>query len=122
MQYSKWGLTRADGKGRITSLNLHFLCSLRYDWLSGLQVHIAPYPQSLLHSAALNPFIPQVVLILGIAPTRVQGLALGLVTLHEVKIPMGIEYLPSMHSSGIEGNSINPRLMLTLYRVGQLLL
>ncbi|KAK4810873.1 hypothetical protein QYF61_013281 [Mycteria americana] len=34
--------------------------------------------------AALNPFIPQSVLILGIALTQVQALALGLVELHEV--------------------------------------
>ncbi|KAK4811170.1 hypothetical protein QYF61_019801 [Mycteria americana] len=45
------------------------------------------YPQVLLLSAALNPFIPQSVLILGIAPMQVQDLALGFVELQEV--PMG---------------------------------
>ncbi|KAK4825950.1 hypothetical protein QYF61_003468 [Mycteria americana] len=34
--------------------------------------------------AALNPFIPQSVLILGISQTQVQDLALGLVEVHEV--------------------------------------
>ena len=56
------------------------------------------YPQVLLCKAALNPVLPQPVLILGIAPTQVQDLALGLVELHEVhvgpllqpvKVPLG---------------------------------
>jgi len=36
------------------------------------------------YPVALNPFVPQSVLILAIAPTHVQGLTLGLVELHEV--------------------------------------
>ncbi|KAK4829842.1 hypothetical protein QYF61_006852 [Mycteria americana] len=43
-----------------------------------------PAPQVLLHRAALNPFIPQPVLIPGVAPTQVQEPALGLVKPHEV--------------------------------------
>ncbi|KAK4806804.1 hypothetical protein QYF61_005600 [Mycteria americana] len=67
--------------------------SPRHDWLSGLQVHIASscsifhppvYPQVLLCRAALNPFISQSVLIVMVALTQVQDLALGLVELHEV--------------------------------------
>lgn len=34
----------------------------------------------------------------------------------------GARYLPSLHSSVTDGNSIDPRLVLPLYRVGQLLL
>ncbi|KAK4828585.1 hypothetical protein QYF61_027675 [Mycteria americana] len=45
---------------------------------------IHQYPQVLLHRAALNPFIPQPVLIPGVAPTQVQDFALGLVEPHEV--------------------------------------
>ncbi|KAK4831029.1 LOW QUALITY PROTEIN: hypothetical protein QYF61_014917 [Mycteria americana] len=50
-----------------------------------VQLFIHQYPQVLLHRAALNPFIPQPVLIPGVAPT--QDPALGLVEPHEV--PMG---------------------------------
>ncbi|KAK4822567.1 LOW QUALITY PROTEIN: hypothetical protein QYF61_016136 [Mycteria americana] len=49
-----------------------------------LQLFIHQYPQVLLHRAALNPLIPQPVLILGVAPTQVQDLALGLIEPHEV--------------------------------------
>ncbi|KAK4816170.1 hypothetical protein QYF61_011552 [Mycteria americana] len=42
------------------------------------------YPQVLLSRAALNPFIPQPVLIPGVALTQVQDPALGLVRSHEV--------------------------------------
>ncbi|KAK4811172.1 hypothetical protein QYF61_019803 [Mycteria americana] len=55
--------------------------------LAHVQFFIHQYPQVLLLSAALNPFIPQSVLILGIAPMQVQDLALGFVELQEV--PMG---------------------------------
>ena len=48
------------------------------------QLFIYQYPQVLLLRAALNPFIPQPVLILGIAPIQVQDLALGLVEPREV--------------------------------------
>ncbi|KAK4823197.1 hypothetical protein QYF61_027206 [Mycteria americana] len=49
-----------------------------------VQFFIHQYPQVLLGRAALNPFIPQPVLILGVAPTQVQDPALGLVEPHEV--------------------------------------
>ncbi|KAK4832535.1 hypothetical protein QYF61_023867 [Mycteria americana] len=52
--------------------------------LAHVQFFIHQYPQGLLPRAALNPFIPHSVLILGIALTQVQNLALGLVELHEV--------------------------------------
>ena len=42
------------------------------------------HPQALLLRAALNPFILHPLLVLGIAPSCVQDLALGLVELPEV--------------------------------------
>ncbi|KAK4807044.1 hypothetical protein QYF61_018385 [Mycteria americana] len=51
-----------------------------------VQLFIYQYPQVLLHRAALNPFIPQSLLIWGIALTQVQDLALGLVELHESRM------------------------------------
>ncbi|KAK4815224.1 hypothetical protein QYF61_022871 [Mycteria americana] len=50
------------------------------------QLFIHQDPQVLLHRAALNPFIPQPVLIPGVAPTQVQDLTLGLVEPHEVHV------------------------------------
>ncbi|PKU35584.1 nipped-bhypothetical protein [Limosa lapponica baueri] len=49
-----------------------------------VQLFIHQYPEVLLIRAALNPFIPQPVLILGIAPTQAQDPILGLVEPHEV--------------------------------------
>ncbi|KAK4828525.1 hypothetical protein QYF61_026947 [Mycteria americana] len=49
--------------------------------LAHVQLFIHQYPQVLLCRAALNPFIPQPVLILGVAHTQVQDLALGPVEL-----------------------------------------
>jgi len=50
-----------------------------------VQLFIHQYPQVLLR-AALNPFIPQSVLILEITPTQVQDLSLGLAEPHEIHI------------------------------------
>ncbi|KAK4830883.1 hypothetical protein QYF61_013812 [Mycteria americana] len=52
--------------------------------LAHVQLSIHQYPQVPLPRAALNHIIPQPVLILGIALTQVQDLALGLVEPHEV--------------------------------------
>jgi len=49
-----------------------------------VQLFIHQYPQALLSRAALNPFIPQPVLVVGVAPTHMQDLALGLAEPHEV--------------------------------------
>jgi len=51
-----------------------------------VQLFIHHHPQVLLGRAALNPIIPQLVLILGVALTQVQDFALGLVEPHEVHI------------------------------------
>ncbi|GAB0177359.1 cAMP-dependent protein kinase inhibitor alpha [Grus japonensis] len=51
-----------------------------------LQFFIHQLPQVLLCRGALNPFIPQSVLVPGIALTKVQDLALVLVELHEVHV------------------------------------
>jgi len=49
-----------------------------------VQLFIHQYPQVLLRRAAVNPFTPQLVLILGFVPTPVQDPALGLVEPAEV--------------------------------------
>ena len=50
-----------------------------------VQLFIHQYPQVLLGRAVLKPFIPQSVLILGVALTHVQDLAPGLVEPHDVQ-------------------------------------
>ncbi|KAK4822199.1 hypothetical protein QYF61_011840 [Mycteria americana] len=60
-----------------------------YGWPSGtlpahIQLFIHQYSQVLLSRAAPNLFIPQSILILGVALTQVQDFALGLVEPHEV--------------------------------------
>ncbi|KAK4811179.1 hypothetical protein QYF61_019810 [Mycteria americana] len=86
--------------------------------LAHVQFFIHHYPQVLLLSAALNPFIPQSVLILGIAPMQVQDLALGFVELQEV--PMGpllkpvqvpLDGIPSLN---VEVNMQNPSITHSL--------
>jgi len=52
--------------------------------LTPVQLFIHQYPQVFLGRTALNPFIPQPVLISGITPTQMQDLALGLVEPHEI--------------------------------------
>ncbi|PKU42438.1 hypothetical protein llap_7238 [Limosa lapponica baueri] len=49
-----------------------------------IQVFIYQYPQVLLGTAALNPFVPHPALISGVELTQVQNLALGLVEPHVV--------------------------------------
>jgi len=60
-----------------------FLCCKR-TLLAHVQLFIHWYPQVLVGRAALNPFIPQPVLTLGLTSTHAQDLALGLVETHEV--------------------------------------
>lgn len=59
-------------------------------WKCTVPVHaqfiVHQYPQALLHWAAINPFIPLSVLILRIALTRGQDLALGLADPHEIPL------------------------------------
>jgi len=52
--------------------------------LAGAKHNTNQYPHILFLRAALNPSFAQPVFVLGIAPTQVQDLALGLVELHEV--------------------------------------
>jgi len=56
-----------------------------------VQLFIHQYSQVLLGRAALNPFIPQPLLILGVAPTQMQDLALGPVKFHEVHTGLFLE-------------------------------
>jgi len=95
MQDCRWGLSIAEQRGRITSLDLlatlllmqpricFFFLGCECTLLGHVQLFIPQYPQ-VLGRAALNPFIPQPVLISGIALIQVQDLALGLVEPHEV--------------------------------------
>ena len=58
------------------------------DWLSGLRAHI-PGSYSIFYPPtppSPSPLIAQPVSVLGIVPTHVQDLALGLVELHEVRM------------------------------------
>ncbi|KAJ7414125.1 hypothetical protein WISP_86696 [Willisornis vidua] len=71
--------------------------------LALVELLVTQYTQALLVRAGLNPFSAQTVLVLGIALSYVQSLALGLVELHEVhmhpplkpvKVPLnGIPFL-----------------------------
>ena len=76
--------------------------------LAHIQFSIHQYPQVLLLRAALNSLIVQTVFVLGIDPTHVQDLALGLVELREVctgsplqpaKVPPDGTSLPSSMST-----------------------
>jgi len=77
--------------------------------LGHVPLFIHRYPQVLLHRTALKPFIPQPVLILGVARTHVQDLALGLVEPREfhtgpllelVQVPLdGILLVCQLHHS-----------------------
>ena len=51
-------------------------------------VHLAihQYLQVLFGRAALNPFLSQLVLLVGVASTQLQDLALGFVKTHEVHL------------------------------------
>ena len=97
MQDSWSGCTRVEQRGRIPS----FPCPAAHaagDAAQGtvgllgcecmlpghVELLVYQHPQVLLLRAALNPFSAQPVSVLGIAPTQVQDLALGLVEPHEV--------------------------------------
>jgi len=60
------------------------LLACEHTLVAHVQFFIQQYPQVLLGRAALNPFIPQPVFLVGVAPTHVQDLALGLLEPHEV--------------------------------------
>ena len=93
MQYSSYGLTKAWERGSTTSLDLLAMLLVMQPrtrlafWAASahgqLMSHLSPTstPKSFF-TRLLS--IPHSVLKLGIAPTQVQDLALGLVELHEV--------------------------------------
>ncbi|KAK4832903.1 hypothetical protein QYF61_026546 [Mycteria americana] len=97
MQYPRWGLTRVEQRGRITSLDLLVTLLLMQPriqlafWAASAHCRVllsflsTNTPKSFSSGrAALNPFSAQPVFVLGIVPTHVQDLALGPVELHEV--------------------------------------
>ena len=55
------------------------LLGCKHTLVTCVQLCIHQYPQVLLSRVALNPFIPQPVLIAGVAPTQMQDLGPGLV-------------------------------------------
>jgi len=85
--------SRVEQRNRIPSLDLlatlvlvDIVGLLGCEWMlsAHVQLFIHYYPQVLLDRAVLNPFIPQPVLIAGVAPNQMQDPALGLVEPHEV--------------------------------------
>jgi len=62
------------------------LLGCEHIFLAHVQFLAHQYPHFLLGRAAVNPFILQPVLMLRVAPARVQDLALGLVELCEVHV------------------------------------
>lgn len=54
--------------------------------LTHVQLPIHQHPQVFFCRAAFNPFISQLVLVMGIASTQVQDLAFGFVEPHEVHL------------------------------------
>jgi len=81
MQYSRWGLRRAELRGRIPSLD-HASLEAAQDMIGPvgckhmLMAHIEflrnGHTQILLHRAALKPFSSQPISVFGIASTQVQ--------------------------------------------------
>ena len=55
-------------------------------FLAHMQLPNHHYPQIILGRAALNPFIPQLVLVVKVALTQVQDLAFGFVEPHEIHL------------------------------------
>ena len=54
--------------------------------LAHVQLPIHQYPQVVFCKAALNPFIPQLALVMEVALTQVQDLAFGFVEPHEIHL------------------------------------
>jgi len=91
MQDSRWGLTRAERRGRISchaafdaAQGMVDLLGSKRTFLGHVELLVNQHPQVLLLRAALNPSSAQPVFVLGVAPTHVQDLVLGLVELYEV--------------------------------------
>ncbi|KAK4823689.1 hypothetical protein QYF61_005755 [Mycteria americana] len=84
------------------------LLACKHTLLAHIQLFTHQYPQVVLCRAALNPFTPQPVLILGLAPTQVRDLALGLVEPHEVYmgpllklVPVPLDGIPSLRHANL---------------------
>ena len=54
--------------------------------LAHVQLPIHQYPQVVFCKAALNPFIPQLVLVVDVTSSHAQNLAFGFVEPHEVHL------------------------------------
>ena len=78
-------LPRPNGRASFyTAQDMAGLLGCERTLLAYVQLFIHQYPQVVLGRTPLNPFIPQLILILGVASTEMQDLALGLVQPHEV--------------------------------------
>ena len=98
MQYSKWGITSADQRDRITSPCPADYTSLDaaqdtvvfLDCVGALLIHVQlafhQCPLVLFGRAVLYPYIPQLVLIVEVATTQVQDFALGFIEPLEVHL------------------------------------
>ena len=106
--------------------------------LPHVQPFIHQYPQVILGRAALSSFFLRPGLILGVAPTQVQGLFLGLVkpymftqahfsslskSLWMVSLPLGVSTAPlilvsSVHLLRVHSVSLSPSLMKILNSTG----
>jgi len=75
-------------------LLVHLGCKLTL--LAHVQLFIYQYPQVLLGRTALNLFIPQPVLLVGIAPKQMQDLTLGLVEPYDIHtgLPLQLVQVP----------------------------
>ena len=92
--------------------------------LAHVQLFIHQYPHVLLCRVALNPFIPQPVLIWGVALTQVQDLSLGIVELHEVHmgplleiVQVPLHGIPSLGVSTTPVSFMSPANMLRVYSI-----
>ena len=99
----------------------HFL-GCKHSLMAHVQLFIHQYPQVLLHRVTLSPAISPSVFVFGIAPTKMQELALGLSPpFKPVKISLdGIPYLQYVDLTtqlGIvsksENGALNPTICVT---------
>ena len=90
----------------------------RVDFLGTLLAHvwlaIHQYPQVLFRRAVLYPYIPQLLLIAGVATTQVQVLVLGFVEPHEVFLGLQLEPVWSLWiPSRLSGMSTAPHSLVS---------
>ena len=103
-QHTRQALTWTEYRGRIPSLNLLATLLLMQPrirlafWAAStccwVMLSFSSTSKVLLSKAALYPFVPQPVLIVGVSMTHVQDPAVGLVELHEVHMGLLLKLFP----------------------------